>query len=412
MAIQGKPLSPEYKKAVVAVKGYFDRTKKDADEKKLNSIERTAHALEVGVATVNRIMAEYNRNPSSIEIDQFQRGHPPRIITESLQTLTRDYVRAANYEGKHITLDMLSKHLSEYNKENTFSIRTLGRALDRWGFTFGKGTRSQHLKEKDHVIAARRRYLREMRANRKGNKIVRPEVYLDESYVNKNHSNDFIWYLEEDGPLVQKPTGKGERLIIINAITKNGWVPGAKLVFKSTRKTGDYHGQMNHDLFTKWFKEKLLPNIPKNSLIIMDNASYHKVLSEHSDPISSSKKEVIADWLRKNGVPISEDCLKAELVEILEKIATAPTYILDEIATEHGHRILRTPPYHPELQPIETCWGVVKNKIGRNCDFTMAGLQKHLGLAFNCVTAKTCSGIIRKVKIIEDKFWDEDKALE
>ena len=412
MAIQGKPLSPEYKKAVVAVKGYFDRTKKDADEKQLNSIERTAHALEIGVATVNRIMAEYNKNPSSIEIDQFQRGHPPRIITESLQTLTRDYVRAANYEGKHITLDMLSKHLSEYNKENTFSIRTLGRALDRWGFTFGKGTRSQHLKEKDHVIAARRRYLREMRGNRKGNKIVRPEVYLDESYVNKNHSNDFIWYLEEDGPLVQKPTGKGERLIIINAITKNGWVPGAKLVFKSTRKTGDYHGQMNHELFTKWFKEKLLPNIPKNSLIIMDNASYHKVLSEHSDPISSSKKEVIADWLRKNGVPISEDCLKAELIEILEKMATAPTYVLDEIATEHGHRILRTPPYHPELQPIETCWGVVKNKIGRNCDFTMAGLQKHLDLAFNCVTAKTCSGIIRKVKIIEDKFWDEDKALE
>jgi hypothetical protein len=24
--------------------------------------------------------------------------------------------------------------------------------------------------------------------------VIRPEVYLDESYVNKNHSNDFIWY--------------------------------------------------------------------------------------------------------------------------------------------------------------------------------------------------------------------------
>jgi hypothetical protein len=53
---------------------------------------------------------------------------------------------------------------------------------------------------------------------------------LDESYVNKNHSNDFIWYSDEDGPWVQKPTGKGERLIIINAITKEGWVPGAKLI--------------------------------------------------------------------------------------------------------------------------------------------------------------------------------------
>lgn len=43
--------------------------------------------------------------------------------------------------------------------EQEFSVRTLGRALDRWGFTFGKGVRSQRLKEKDHVIAARRRYL-------------------------------------------------------------------------------------------------------------------------------------------------------------------------------------------------------------------------------------------------------------
>lgn len=82
------------------------------------------------------------------------------------------------------------------------------------------------------------------------------------------HSNDFIWYSSADGPWVQKPTGFGARLIIINAITKSGWVPSAKLVFKSTRKTGDYHGQMNWNLFSKWFSEMLLPNIPESSLII------------------------------------------------------------------------------------------------------------------------------------------------
>ena len=84
----------------------------------------------------------------------------------------------------------------------------------------------------------------------------RPEVYLDEFYINKNHSNDFIWYFTADGPWVQKPTGQGERLIIMNAITKDGWVPNAKMVFKSSRKTGDYHGQMNFELFKKWFSEK------------------------------------------------------------------------------------------------------------------------------------------------------------
>ena len=411
MAKQGKSISPDYKKAIVTLKKYFDRTKTDVAESALNSIDKTSHALDVGVSTVNRTMAEYNKNPLSIEVDKFERGKPPYIMADSLQVLTRDYIRAANAEGKHITLNMLSKHLVDHSSAKEFSIRTLGRALDRWGFTFGKGTRSQHLKEKDHIVAARRRYLREMRLNRKGNKTIRPEVYLDESYVNKNHSNDFTWYLDDDGPFIQKPTGKGERLIIINAITKDSWVPGAKLVFKSSRKTGDYHGQMNYELFTKWFTEMLLPNIPKNSLIIMDNASYHNVLSDNSDPTPSSSKAHIFKWLQERGASIYDDMLKAELVQIMENMVTSPTFALDDIAVDKGHKVLRTPPYHPELQPIEVCWGVVKNAIARNCDFTMSGLEKQLNLAFDSVTKKTCSGIVKKVRDFEDNYWKEDIAL-
>src|SRR4029077_2609991 len=128
-------------------------------------------------------------------------------------------------------------------------------------------------------IAARQRYLRKIRRNRSGvDSTIRSVVYLDETYVNKNHSSDFTWYFGEDGPWIQKPTGNGERLIILNAITRDGWVPNAKTVFNSLRKTGDYHGQMNTEIFQKWFQEKLLPNIPKNSLIILDNASYHNTL--------------------------------------------------------------------------------------------------------------------------------------
>lgn len=64
-----------------------------------------------------------------------------------------------------------------------------------------------------------------------------------------------------------------------------------------------------------------------------------------------------------------------------------PTYDLDEIASEQGHKILRTPPYHPELQPIETCWGIIKNQIAINGDFTMSNLLKQLDEAFGSVTA-------------------------
>ena len=99
------------------------------------------------------------------------------------------------------------------------------------------------------------------------------------------------------------------------------------------------------------------------------------------------------------------------MVEILNRIAPLPTYVLDEIAVEQGHEILRTPPYHPELQPIETCWAIVKNQIARNCNFTMANLIAQLEDAFNGVSDKTCSGLIKKVREIEDEFWREDALL-
>ena len=104
--------------------------------------------------------------------------------------------------------------------------------------------------------------------------------------------------------------------------------------------------------------------------------------------------------------------LKAELVEILNKIVPKPTYALDEIAAKHGHDILRTPPYHPELQPIETCWAVVKNQVARTCDFTMANLIVQLEDAFDSVSAKTCSGLIQKIRVVEDKFWKEDILMD
>ena len=192
----------------------------------------------------------------------------------------------------------------------------------------------------------------------------------------------------------------------------SGWIPGSKLIFKSTKKTGDYHGQMNWVLFKKWFQEMLLPNIPKHSLIIMDNAPYHNILSDHSPPTHQSSKKKISEWLEHNKIYCRDDCLKSELIEVLKKMAPEPIYAVDEIATAHGHKVLRTPPYHPELQPIETCWGVVKNHVARNCDFTVKNLIKQLDCGFGKVTKKTCSKIISKIRGVEDEFWVSDMATD
>lgn len=409
---EGKHLCPEEKMLLIRLKQYFDRNR-SAFGSKDSSVQMVADALGIGLATVNRTLASYHKDPHSISALTQNRGRPSYSIDASQQEIVRAYIRTANLKGDHITLETICDFLKDKSSDELFHKSTLARTLDRWGFEFGKGTRTQHLKEKDYVVAARQRYLRKLRNNRLPDGASnRPEVYLDESYVNKNHSNDFTWYSTDDGPLVQKPTGNGERLVIVNAITKDGWVPGAKLVFKSTRKTGDYHGQMDWNLFYKWFSEKLLPNIPTNSLIIMDNAAYHNVLSEISAPTSGCSKARILNWLEQNKISCSSDCLKPELVEILSKVAPEPTYAIDEIARKKGHEVVRTPPYHPELQPIEICWGILKNEIARHCDFTMKNLELQLESAFEKITGQTCRKIIKRIKAVEDKFWEEDAKLE
>lgn len=410
--IRGKPLEPGEKRAIVTVKGYFDRNKKALNLTE-SSVQLTADALEMGVSTVKRVMADYQRDPSLLEKPPEPRGRPHYVVDGAHEASVRCFIRQANQNGKSITLSDIENLIRQKEPAIRFHPATLARTLDRWGFEFGKGKRSQHLKEKDEIIALRQKYLRRIRANRHANGSPRkPEIYLDESYVNKNHSNDFIWYSGEDGPWVQKPTGKGERLIIINAISSKGWVNQAQLVFQAKRKTGDYHGQMNAGLFQRWFREKLLPNIPEGSLIIMDNAPYHNTLSSCSPPTPQCSKERIWNWLIENQIPCEVNSLKAELVSVLKKIAPLPIYEVDEIANRHGHQILRTPPYHPELQPIELCWGIVKGHIARHCDFTLSNLTLQLEEGFTKVDASMCTNVIRKIKEIEDQFWDEDMRFD
>jgi hypothetical protein len=72
---------------------------------------------------------------------------------------------------------------------------------------------------------------------------------------------------------------------------------------------------------------------------------------------------------------------------------------------------LRTPPYHPELQPIETCWAVVKSHVAKYNNFTMEKVKELLEEGFDKVTIDTIRGIQKKVQKVEDDFWLEDSKL-
>ncbi len=370
---------------------------------------RVAKALGLGLRVVKEIVSNYHQTGKITSPELASKGKPPYRIQPALETVIRHEIRQRNREGSHVSLRSLSNWLDEHYER--ISSATLGRALGRMGFVFGKSRRKSALREREDVLIARRTYLRAKLANRDAQGgTIHPEVYLDESYVNVNHSSERTWYFAEEGPWVQKPSGKGLRLILVHAITADGWVEGAKLVFQAKKRTGDYHGQMNFENFHKWFVECLLPRIPACSLIMMDNAPYHNVYVEGMFyPSTSTKKAELKGWLQQNYPGIYEESmLKPELMQLCRERCPKPDYELDRIAQEEGHRILRTPQYHPELQPIETCWGVVKNHCATKCDYTIHGLREHLENGFEKVTPVTCQAAIADVRSEEDRYWQED----
>lgn len=413
MSFQGKEFTSGMKQLVVNLKEFFDEERKHQGLSAKWAIEKTAKGLGIGEATVRRIMAEYNKHSLLVpDSEAKERGKPQYTIPVSCCSEVRDFIRSQNLSGSHVSIELVREHLERTDGEN-FPPTTIWRALRRWNFTYGTGRRRSALKERDYVILARRRYLRQKRLNRREDgTLIRPEVYLDESYVNKNHSNQFTWYWDEDGPDVNKPSGKGERLIIVHAITAAGWVKGAELVFMANRKTGDYHGQMNWDNFSRWFENQLLPNIPANSLIIMDNAKYHNTQEQGPFLNANPTKEMLREWLSAKEIPWGKDMLKAELYELCKPSLPPPEYKLDKIAAKAEHTILRTPQYHPELQPIETCWGITKNYIARHCDFTLKAMKNNLPKGFANVTPEICAGLVQKAVKKEDEYWEQDVRLD
>ncbi len=414
----GKALSVAQKQFIVNLKCHFDGEKsKGLTVSTINAVGRISEILNIGKRSTETVLANYKRlGRVSVENATVSKGKPPLKVQGNLITQIRSHVRSLNMSGQHVSIRILHFWIKE-ELETEIPVMTLWRTLLRIGMIYGDSKRRSILKEQDYVINARRKYLREKIHNRNSDgSLKRPEVYLDETFLNKNHSSDKTWFDSDDGPWVNKPSGKGPRLIILNAITNNGWIKGTNLVFQAKTCTGDYHGQMNYDNFSKWFTTQLIPNIPKNSIIIMDNAKYHNVLADDTFPTTSSRKHELMTWLTNN-YPNSEllkepNVLKSELYELCKKLAPSPIFSLDKIAEENGHNILRTPQYHCELQPIEGCWAVVKNYCRRHCDFSMAGLRENLKVGFTKVTKTTCRKLIREVRQEEDKYWKEDAEVD
>jgi transposase len=137
----------------------------------------------------------------------------------------------------------------------------------------------------------------------------KPIVYIDESGF------------AHDMPRRHGYSAKGKRCYGVHDWGSKGRTNAiGALVGKSMIAIGLISGSVNTKVFTAWVEQILLPNLPAKSVIVMDNASFHK----------------------------GEDMQK-----MLENA---------------GHSLLYLPPYSPDLNPIEKKWAQAKHiRRSTNC---------------------------------------------
>ena len=114
----------------------------------------------------------------------------------------------------------------------------------------------------------------------------------------------------------------------------------------------DCHDSMNAEVYESLFEKRLCTNLEPNSVTVIDNASYHlRNCSKY--PLPTWKKNELSNWLKDKGISFPPKALRPELwTTAKQHIDIHARKIIDEIAKNFGHAVLRLPPYHCKLNAI------------------------------------------------------------
>lgn len=289
---------------------------------------------------------------------------------------------------------------------------TLRHLLHEMGFNFQRCKKMrQILIERPDIVNWRCRYLRDIQLFRHENKKI---FYLDETWVDNNLTFGKCWSSNEVHGVLTN-TSSSNRLIVVSAGSKEGFLAGCTLIFKAGKATGDYHGQMNSTNFQKWVEEKLIPSLPENSAIVMDNAPYH-CIQENKPPTKYAVKKDMVEWLQKNRIQCSLEMKKFALYELIEKHKPREkVYHIDVELKKRGHSVLRLPPYMCDLNPIELAWAKVKRVVKEQnvkADLSLTNLENATKAAIESVSVIDWEGFTNHTLKIEQDYWEKDGIME
>lgn len=375
--------------------------------KPVEAVEQTAKTLRRSPTSVKRLVQSWKdafqlpaeqRLPAlfrilhvenSRETSQEKRAR----ISQHCYPIVRDYVRTMRLNRSRVTarqiVDVLVAHeklnvernvaTNEYDRKALSSaLRTVQRFLIKHKFKRGRKTGT--LKVGDDQVVLRNKYIKTLLNNREAPQTHRKrEVYLDESYIHQHYNRleNSLYDPNDVLDTATAPPAKGRRYCFLAAIqgpsistsAPAGLVPGSVWAFcpqAASASRGDYHKNFNGKNFVKWWKDQLLPNLHEPSLIIMDNAAYHKTIPESAPNPTRMRKADILSKLVELKLPFETPIQVLEARGILQHwVNQNVEFEVVQLARDLGHEVLFTPPRYSDLQPIELVWAHIKGAVGR-----------------------------------------------
>ncbi|KAL4101079.1 hypothetical protein QTP88_021099 [Uroleucon formosanum] len=356
--------------------------------------------LGIGLNSVRTTISEYK---STGTVKSPNKKRSKKCLFDKIDDLDRNALRQKVHSfwlRKELpTIDKILEAVNDDPALPNYKRTTLYTIIKKLDFVFTKRKRCSVLTEREDLLVWRQNYIDDIRKYREEGRTV---YYLDETWVNAGDCVEKLWvdktiHSKHDAfnrgltTDATNPTGTGKRLIVLHIGSHKGFLEGGLLCFLSKKNSGDYHDEINGDHFHEWF-QSIIPCLEPNSIIVMDNAPYHSVRTEKI-PTSSSKKDEILLWLKSKGVVIDRPMFKPQLLSKVREIKSKYTsYVVDNLAKDAGHTVLRLPPYHCELNPIELAWAMVKTHVKQNnTSYKIDDVRVILNSAIERVTSENWS---------------------
>lgn len=104
-----------------------------------------------------------------------------------------------------------------------------------------------------------------------------------------------------------------------------------------------------------------------DSIVVMDNASYHSRKLDKIPTMAMRKADIVA-WLDNHSIayptPVNK-VNKLTLIGLAKASGVEVLYAVENLAAAKKVRILRLPPYHCQFNPIEMAWAQFKSFVSR-----------------------------------------------